>query len=139
MAIQEPVHYESEVCSLSIASPAPGVVLVTVAGQPVGEFGADPLSELEKQLPESDPVELFIDARRARGASVQVSSDWAHWLAKHRPRFSHVNMLTGSQFIEITADFVRGFSNLEDVMQICRDEEEFEAAMASAVAATHSG
>lgn len=130
-----PIHYEGIYCDLSVEAPAPGVVVVTFAGHDVGEFGAFPMQVVEEHLAEGRDTELYIDARRTKAASVEVSGDWALWLGTHRDRFAHVSMLTGSRFIEVTAGFVRGFSELEDVMRLYTDAAAFDEALAASVAA----
>ena len=42
-----------------------------------------------------------------------VSGDWAHWLKAHDPVLASITMLTGSRFIQMTAEFVRRFVKLE--------------------------
>jgi hypothetical protein len=48
-----------------------------------------------------------------------VSGEWAGWLGANRAMLESVTMLTGSRFIQITAEFVRRFSSLEGSMRIC--------------------
>lgn len=129
----EPVHYEGYYCDLRIDSPAEAVVVLTISGSDVGEFGAAPMAHLEKYESTGSTVELYIDARETRSASVEVSNDWAQWLAGHKESFSHISMLTGSKFIQITAGFVRSFSNLEERMRIYTDESAFDRALAASI------
>jgi hypothetical protein len=75
-------------------------------------------------------MDLFIDARNAQGASLDVSNDWAQWLGKQRARFRQINMLTGSRFVQITADFVRRFAALADIMRIYTEGAAFDDALA---------
>jgi len=79
-------------------------------------------------------VELFIDARDVRGASIEVSGEWALWLGRHHPQLRRVTMLTKSRFIQVTAEFVRRFSDLEGTMRICTEAEVFDRALADALA-----
>lgn len=92
------------------------------------------MSQLEKYLSDDRAIELYIDARHTKGASTEVSSDWALWLKAHRSHFQHISMLTGSRFIQVTAGFVRSFSGLEDIMRIYTDAEAFDEALAASVA-----
>jgi len=105
-------------CRYAISRPSGDRVLMVISGSDIGEFGDAPMVMLEKQMKGLERVELFIDARAVRGASIEVSHDWAKWLSEHRSRFAHVNMLTGSRYIEMTAGFVRRFAGLQDVMRI---------------------
>ena len=70
--LKEGIH-----CRLAIERPADGVVVVRLTGWDVGEFGDAPLKELDKLLAGGKPVELYIDARAVKGATVDVSNDWA--------------------------------------------------------------
>ena len=135
MSAHAPVRYESASCEMSIASPVPGVVVLTIAGRDVGAFGAGPIHQLERYLSGVRPVELYIDARRTKGASVEVSSEWAQWLGANRAHFERISMLTGSRFIQMTAGFVRSFSGLEDVMRLYTEAAAIAEALAASVAA----
>lgn len=132
------VHYEGIHCELTIERPAHGVVVVRFSGHDVGEFGDIPFQELAKDLAHETLLELFIDARHVRGASIDVSNDWAQWLRLHRSHFRHVNMLTGSRFIQLTADFVRRFAELGEIMRIYTDAAAFDDALAGSVASTQA-
>jgi hypothetical protein len=86
--------------------------VVVLSGSDIGEFGHLPMYELKKDLEQSKTIELFIDARAVRGASIEVSAEWALWMRAHRAAFQRINMLTGSRYIQITATFVRRFGAL---------------------------
>ena len=53
-----------------------------------------------------------------RGASIDVSGEWAEWLRVHKAHLRAISMLTGSRFVEVTAGFVRRFAALQGVMRI---------------------
>jgi hypothetical protein len=127
------IRFASLHCSIAIRRPAPGVVVVLFEGRDTGELGDAPFRELEKDLAAGAPIELFIDARGGKAASLDVSGAWAHWLAKNRDRLRHVSMLTGSRFIQLSADFVRKFADLGEVMRIYTDPASFEGALGNAV------
>lgn len=128
-----PARYESDFCKLSIDAPAPRIVVLTIAGRDIGEFGSAPMDHIEEYLADGDPIELYIDARRTKGASIEVSNEWATWLGENRSRFDHVSMLTGSRFVQITAGFVRSFSDLQDVMRIYTEPAAFDEALAGSL------
>jgi hypothetical protein len=109
--------------------PTPGVVVLRISGTDVGEFGDTPMQVLNEWLADSGPVEFFIDARDVRGASIEVSGEWAQWLSRQKSKWRTVTMLTGSRFIQVTAEFVRRFSDLEGIMRICTEPEVFETAL----------
>lgn len=128
-----PIEYEGIHCSLAISRPAPGVVVVVLAGSDIGEFGDLPMQELQKDLARSKVIELFIDARAVRGASIEVSAEWAFWMRAHRAAFKRINMLTGSRYIQITAAFVRRFAGLADLMNVFTEHAAFDECLASSV------
>ena len=111
--------------TFSINRVAPAVVVLAIAGRDVGEHGEAPLRALDGLLREG-PFELFIDARRTTGASVDVSNVWASWLRRHRDELHRIHMLTASRYVQITADFVRRFADLGDAMLLYTDAAAFD-------------
>lgn len=125
-----PVCMEGLHGSLAIDQPRPGVVRVTIAGRDIGEFDVAPFRVLDELLA-AGPFTLFVDARRTQGASIDVSNVWAQWLRANRDRLHAIHMLTGSRFIQLTADFVRRFAELGDAMRIYTDGAAFDDALAA--------
>lgn len=119
--------------TIVISRAAPRTVLVHISGMDVGELERRPFQALDELLKSSDPIELFIDARDARGPSVDVSAQWAGWLRANRERFQHVNMLTRSRFVQLTADFVQEFAEIGDRMRIFTDPTAFDTVLQLAV------
>lgn len=89
--------------------------------------------KIQELMGDADPIQLFIDARRVRGASIEVSGDWAKWLGAHKTNLRRVSMLPGSRFIELTAEFVRRFSELRGIMRIYTDPGAFDMDLAESV------
>jgi hypothetical protein len=100
----------------------------SISGRDAGEHGNGPLSLLDDEL-RSGPYALFVDARRTLGASIDVSNIWAQWLRAHRDHLLSIHMLTGSKFVQLTADFVRRFADLGDTMRIYTDGAAFDEAL----------
>ena len=134
MGDMQEVRYEGIHCSLAIRRPSSDVVVVTLSGRDAGEFGDVSFQELAKDLARNRQIELFIDARAVRGASIDVSNDWAQWMRTHRSSFKQINMLTGSRFVQLTADFVLRFAELGDIMRIYTEAAAFDATLTHAVA-----
>lgn len=126
------VQFDGIHCNLAIEKRSNDVVLMKIAGTDVGEFGDAPMKALDNFTRGSTPLRLFIDARDVRGASIEVSADWAGWLNGHKSALESVTMLTGSRFIQITADFVRRFASLEGSMRVCTDPDVFDHALIEA-------
>ena len=120
-------------CTLSIQTFPSRVVVLKISGTDVGEFGDQPMAALAKCLSGTDPIRLFIDARDVRGASIEVSGEWAAWLHANKAHLREVNMLTGSRFVEVTAGFVMRFAALQGIMRIYTEAAAFDAALAEAL------
>lgn len=126
--------FESDHCSLTIRRPAPRVVLVSFVGNDVGQFGDEPFQVLASHIERDGAVELFIDARGGVAASMDVSGEWARWLASHKRHLRHVSMLTGSRFIQLSASFVRKFADMGELMRLYTEPAAFEGALANSIA-----
>ncbi|HET9626985.1 MAG TPA: hypothetical protein VFP84_36750 [Kofleriaceae bacterium] len=127
-----PLSFEGLHSTLTITRPVPHVVVVVIEGRDVGEHGDRPLRALEELL-HAGSYALFVDARRTQGASIDVSNVWAQWLRGHRDRLDRIHMLTGSRFVQLTADFVRRFAELGDAMLIYTDGGAFDETLATAI------
>jgi hypothetical protein len=113
---------------MALDRPVPHVVVMTITGRDAGEHGNAPQRALDELL-QDGPYALYIDARDTRGASVDVSNTWAQWLRAHRDQLHSIHMLTGSKFVQLTADFVRRFAELGDAMRIYTDGAAFDEAL----------
>jgi hypothetical protein len=136
---QKAIAFRTEHGTLTIHRPVAGVVLVSLAGTDVGQFGDAPFTELARDLKADGQLELFIDARSGITASLDVSSGWALWLGKHKASFRHISMLTGSRFIHLSASLVRNFADLGELMRIYADPAAFEGALSNSIANARSG
>lgn len=125
--------FQGQHCTFTIQRPTIGVVHATIKGRDVGEFGDAPFRELDHDLDQQAPVEIFIDARDVPAASLEVSADWARWMSAHRNRIQRLNMLCGSRFIELTANFVQKFTQFGPRMRIYTEAAAFEEALRIAV------
>ena len=81
---QTSIRFEGVHCSIVLGQPAASTILLRIAGTDTGELGDAPMRALDGWLASSGPMKLFIDARAVRGASIDVSSEWAAWLNDHR-------------------------------------------------------
>jgi len=126
-----PRTFEGRHSTITFARPVPHVVVMTISGRDGGEHGDGPQRALDDLLRDG-PYGLFIDARATLGASVDVSNVWAQWLRARRDSLHAIHMLTGSRFVQLTADFVRRFAELGDAMRIYTDGDAFDEAMRTA-------
>ncbi|MBK7863155.1 MAG: hypothetical protein IPJ65_32000 [Archangiaceae bacterium] len=125
-------RFEGAHCTLSLDWPAPQVLVVVFTGKDSNEFGDAPFRALDAKL--TPGTELFIDARKATAASIEVSAEWAKWLQRRKASFAHVSMLTGSRFIQISADFVKRFAEMGELMRLYTDAVAFDEAVQLAIA-----
>jgi len=128
------VRFEGVHCTMAVRRPSAGVVVLVIEGSDAGELGDAPFRELDKDLSGPAPVELFVDARGTKGATVDVSNEWAQWLRAHRAQLKGLHMLTGTRYVQLTADLVRRFAELE-MMRVYTDPAAFDEALAAAMAA----
>lgn len=133
MRAEQIVRFKAKHCELTIRRPAPRVVEVKLSGRDVGELGEAPFGELAQDIAATSKLELFIDARDAQGASIEVSGAWASWLREQKPRLAQVHFLSGSRFIQLSADFVRKFAELGETMRIYTEQRAFDEELQSAV------
>jgi hypothetical protein len=133
VSAQSSIRFDGVHCSIVLEQLANLVVLLRISGTDTGELGNVPMQALDDWLTTPTPVKLFIDARAVRGASIDVSSEWAGWLSAHRNQLATVTMLTGSRFIQITAEFVRRFADLNGIMWVCTEPEVFDLALSQAL------
>jgi hypothetical protein len=129
------IRFDGVHCKLTIQLFPSGIVTLRISGTDVGEFGEAPMLQLNERLAGGETIDLFIDARDVRAASIEVSGEWARWLRAHKVQLREVSMLTGSRYVQVTADFVRRFSDLEGVMKVYTDERAFDTALTTALGA----
>jgi hypothetical protein len=130
----EVIRFKTPRCELTIERPAESVVLLKLSGHDTGELGEAPFLELGRDFAPGGPSrELFIDARAGQGASVDVSGSWAQWLRRQKPQLRTVHFLSASRFIQLSADFVRKFAELGEVMRIYTEPAVFDAELESAI------
>ena len=67
------IRYDGMHSNLIIQRFRSRVVVLSDSGCDVGEFGEAPMEALNDSVTSSDPIDLFIDAREVRGASIDVS------------------------------------------------------------------
>ena len=134
LAAQPPtLLYEGIHCKFIIEQCPNRVIVLRIIGTDVGEFGDAPMKALTDWVAGMGTIDFFIDARDVRGASIDVSGEWAAWLDAHKESLRTVTMLTGSRLIQITAEFVRRFASLEGIMRICTEPVIFDRVLADAL------
>jgi len=133
MQSEHRVQYDGIHCNLAVEQ-FPRAIVLRISGSDVGEFGDAPMQVLNGWLAAlTSTVDFFIDARDVRTASIDVSGEWARWMGANKESLRTVTMLTGSRFIQVTAEFVRRYADLEGKMRICTEPELFDTTLAAAI------
>ena len=127
------VSWEAPHSTLRLRRPVRGIVGLVISGTDVGEHGDAPFVELAEDL-RAGPFDLFVDARASRGVTIDVSSEWSRWLSKHKGSLRSIHMLTASRFVQLTANFVRNFAELGELMRIYTEPAAFDAELETAIA-----
>jgi hypothetical protein len=126
------VRMTSGESAFRFARPKPNVLVVTITGYDKGQFGIAPLDEIASVLRIAAPIELFVDARDAVGATVRVSEDWTTFISRHRADLIHVHVLAGSKTVELTVAIAGHLSRTEKLIQIYSDPTIFESQLGAA-------
>jgi len=82
--VQTSIRFEGVHCSIVLERLTGDVIRLGISGTDTGELGDAPMQALHDWLASSEPVKLFIDARAVRGASIDVSNEWAVWLSESK-------------------------------------------------------
>ncbi len=131
------ISWEAPHATLRLRRPAPGLVVLVISGTDIGEHGAAPFAELANDV-RNGPFHLYVDARASRGVTIDVSGEWSRWLAKHKSSLRGVHMLTASRFVQLTANFVKNFAELGELMRIYTEAAAFDAELESALSHARS-
>lgn len=126
--------FEGVHCTLKLRRPRAGLVVLILSGTDIGELGRAPFAALDTDLA-AGAIEVFIDARSARTASVAVSSDWALYFRAHRERITRVHMLASTRFLQVSAGMVRDYALLEERMDVLTDPAAFEQRLGARILA----
>jgi hypothetical protein len=126
------VRITSGESALVFARPIQSVLVVTITGYDKGQFGTAPFDEIGSTLRVAAPVQLFIDARNAIGATVRVSEDWTGFLSRHSTELARVHVLVGSKMLELTVAIARHLSRTDRLIQIYADPAVFETQLEAA-------
>jgi hypothetical protein len=127
------VRMTADSATFEFARPKTNVLVITVTGYDKGQFATAPFDEIGSILRVAAPLELFIDAQKAVGATVRVSKDWTSYLARHKGEFSQAHVLTGSKMVELTVAIARHLSGTGNLVQLYSDPEVFAAQLAAAL------
>jgi hypothetical protein len=104
--------------------------LVIIAGNDTGQFGTRTLDEIRMELMRNRPLELFVDARAATGATVSVSEEWTRFFSLNREQLKRVSVLVGSEAVHLTVAIAQHLSRTGTLIQIYSDPATFDACLA---------
>lgn len=119
-------------CTFTFARPKPGVLLVRIEGTDKGSLGTAPIDYVREEIGRFGALDLFIDARNAGVASMEVSEVWTAFFGANAGGLRRVSILAVSQFVHLTVSVAKLFSRTGELIQIYSDPALFEAALAAA-------
>lgn len=121
------VRLSSGDCTFVYRRPRAGALLVTISGYDAGQFGTTTLDEIHAAINREGRLELFVDARRAVGATVSVSDDWTRFFSLSREKLARVHILVGgSKVMQLTLSIAQHLSRTGNLIQIYSDAELFD-------------
>ena len=100
-------------------------MLVSITGYDHGDFHTAPLDEIVAEMQRHAPLELFIDASRARGAAWTVSQQWTSWFQANLDRLSRVNILVRSKYVKQTILVAKELSRTKNLLYLYSDPDRF--------------
>lgn len=113
-------------CTFLYQRPRPGVLRVTISGHDSGQFGTSTLDEILAAINREGKIELFVDAREASGAAINVSDDWTRFFSLNREKLSRVHVLgSDSKVLQLTIAIAQHLSRTGNLIQIYSDPEIF--------------
>jgi hypothetical protein len=124
------VRLADPVCAFRFHRLRPGALLVTISGHDRGQFGTRSLDEVRLEILRHRPLELFIDASEAVGATAQVSREWTQFFSLNREHLKRVSVLVGSKAVHLTVAIAQHLSRTGSLIQIYSDPEIFAAQLA---------
>ena len=119
-------------CTFMFTRPKPGVLLVRIEGVDMGTLGTAPIDRVREEIGRFGALDLFIDARDAGVASLEVSDAWTAFFQANAGGLRRVSILAVSKFVHLTVSVAKLFSRTGELIQIYSDPALFESAITAA-------
>lgn len=120
------IRLSSGDCTFLYQRARSGVLLVTISGNDSGQFGTSTLDEILAAINREGKIELFVDAREASGAAINVSDEWTRFFSLNREKLSRVHVLVGgSKVLQLTIAIAQHLSRTGNLIQIYSDPQIF--------------
>jgi hypothetical protein len=119
------IRLADPVCTFLFRRLRPGALLVTITGHDRGQFGTRSLDEVRLEILRHHPLELFIDANEAVGATARVSQEWTQFFSLNREHLKRVSVLVGSKAVHLTVAIAQHLSRTGNLIQIYSDPQTF--------------
>lgn len=123
----------SDRCTFEFTRLRPGVLLVKIAGEDLGQFGSAAVDEIAAEFARfSRPLTLLVDAAAALAPANRVMQDWTAWFKANRQKLERVVVLVHpeSRLTLLTVSIARHLSHTGDLIHISTDADAFEAQVA---------
>ena len=125
------IRLSADRCSFTYRRLKPGIVLMTIAGNDHGQFGAAAIDEVNAEFERFGIVTLYVDTRAAAGPSTSVMEAWTAYFSANRSKLRRVSIMVPpeSKLLHLTVSIVQHLSGMGGVLQIFGDVERFQAAI----------
>ena len=125
------VRLASGPCSFTYRRQKPGVLLLKISGDDIGQFGSATLDELNAEFDRFGAMNLFVDTQDAVGPATEVMESWTAYFAANRKKFKRivVLILPESKLLHLTVSIVQHLSGIGRLLQIFSDPDRFFAAL----------
>lgn len=118
-------------CSFTYRRLKPGTLLMTIAGNDHGQFGAATIDEVNAEFERFGVVTLYVDTQAAAGPSTSVMEAWTAYFAANRNKLKRVVIMVPpeSKLLHLTVSIVQHLSGMGGLLQIFGDTARFRAAI----------
>jgi hypothetical protein len=126
------VRLSARKCEFAFQHLKPGVLLVTIVGDDVGQFGSTTVDEVAAEHARfGKPLTLFFDLRQTQGPATSVMEMWTQWFANHRNNLRRVVLLVPpeSRVLHLSVSIAQHLSRTGELIHICGCADEFERIM----------
>jgi hypothetical protein len=114
----------------------PGILLVSIVGDDVGQFGSTTVDEVAAEHARfGHPLTLFFDLRQTQGPATAVMEMWTQWFANHRNNLKRVALLVPpeSRVLHLSVSIAQHLSRTGNLIRICGSADQFERLIAEDV------
>jgi hypothetical protein len=122
-------------CAFTYRRLKPGILLMSIDGDDVGQFGTATIDEVNAEFDRFGVVTLFVDTQNAAGPSTSVMQAWTAYFSANRKKLKRVAIMVppDSKLLHLTVSIVQHLSGMGGLLQIYGDTAKFHAAIQQTV------